>query len=48
MFKDVSYYGVYYSGEVVGLGNFVCEKCYYYLVFYIFEVLLVCLKCGYD
>lgn len=48
VFQDLNYYGVYYSGEVVGLGNLVCEKCYYYLVVYILDVLLCCLKCGYD
>lgn len=26
VFKDVSHHGVYHSGEVVGLGNLVCEN----------------------
>lgn len=29
VFKDVSHHGVYHSGEVVGLGNLVCEKCHH-------------------
>lgn len=48
VFQDFNYYGVYYSGEVVGLGNLVCEKCYFYFLIYILEVLMLCLKCGYD
>ena len=30
VFKDVSHHGVYHSGEVVGLGNLVCEQCHYH------------------
>lgn len=48
VFKDVSHHGVYHSGEVVGLGNLVCEKCHYHLAFYTPEVLPFCPKCGHD
>lgn len=48
VFKDVSHHGVYHSGEVVGLGNLVCEKCHYHLAFYTPEVLPLCPKCGHD
>ncbi|MFI8415360.1 zinc ribbon-containing protein [Serratia sp. NPDC078593] len=46
--KDVSHHGVYHSGEVVGLGNLVCEKCHHHLAFYTPEVLPRCPKCGHD
>ena len=45
VFKDVSHHGVYHSGEVVGLGNLVCEQCHYHLAFYTPEVLPLCPKC---
>ncbi|TCV97970.1 zinc ribbon-containing protein [Biostraticola tofi] len=48
VFKDVSHHGVYHSGEVVGLGNLVCERCHHYLAFYTPEVLPVCPACGHD
>ncbi|MBD8450981.1 zinc ribbon-containing protein [Serratia rubidaea] len=48
VFKDVSHHGVYHSGEVVGLGNLVCEKCHHHLAFYTPEVLPCCPKCGHD
>ena len=48
VFKDVSHHGVYHSGEVVGLGNLVCEQCHYHLAFYTPEVLPLCPKCGHD
>ncbi|PVZ85939.1 hypothetical protein C9426_17685 [Serratia sp. S1B] len=48
VFKDVSHHGVYHSGEVVGLGNLVCEKCHYHLAFYTPEILPRCPKCGHD
>lgn len=30
VFQDLNHHGVYHSGEVVGLGNLVCEKCHYH------------------
>ncbi|QUY49481.1 zinc ribbon-containing protein [Serratia plymuthica] len=48
VFKDVSHHGVYHSGEVVGLGNLVCEQCHHNLAFYTPEVLPLCPKCGHD
>lgn len=48
VFKDVSHHGVYHSGEVVGLGNLVCEQCHHHLAFYTPEVLPRCPKCGHD
>lgn len=48
VFKDVSHHGVYHSGEVVGLGNLVCEQCHHHLAFYTPEVLPLCPKCGHD
>ncbi|EKH4168638.1 hypothetical protein PQ665_33450, partial [Escherichia coli] len=35
-------------GEVVGLGNLVCEKCHFHLPIYTPEVLTLCPKCGHD
>ncbi len=32
--SDLNHHGVYHSGEVVGLGNLVCEKCRYHLAVY--------------
>jgi hypothetical protein len=29
-FQDLNHHGVYHSGEVVGLGNLVCEKCHHH------------------
>lgn len=34
VFQDLNHHGVYHSGEVVGLGNLVCEKCHYHLAVY--------------
>ncbi|MBG6244262.1 hypothetical protein CS369_04440 [Candidatus Symbiopectobacterium sp. 'North America'] len=48
LFKDVSHHGVYHSGEVVGLGNLVCENCHHHLAFYTPEVLPRCPKCEHD
>ena len=48
VFKDVSHHGVYHSGEVVGLGNLVCEQCHHHMAFYTPEVLPLCPKCGHD
>ncbi|MGU3730542.1 zinc ribbon-containing protein [Klebsiella michiganensis] len=48
VFQDLSHHGVYHSGEVVGLGNLVCEKCHYHLPVYTPDVLLRCPKCGHD
>lgn len=48
VFKDVSHHGVYSSGEVVGLGNLVCERCRHSLAFYTPEVLPLCPECGFD
>jgi len=48
VFKDVSHHGVYTSGEVVGLGNLVCERCHHQLAFYTPEVLPLCPECGFD
>lgn len=48
VFQDLNHHGVYNSGEVVGLGNLVCERCHYHLAVYTPEVLSVCPKCGHD
>lgn len=46
VFKDVNHHGVYHSGEVVGLGNLVCEKCQFNLAVYTPEILTRCPECG--
>ncbi len=46
VFQDLNHHGVYHSGEVVGLGNLVCENCHYHQAFYTPEVLPQCPKCG--
>lgn len=46
--NDLSHHGVYNSGEVVGLGNLVCERCNHRITFYTPEVLPRCPKCGYE
>ncbi|AFJ47792.1 zinc ribbon-containing protein [Shimwellia blattae] len=46
VFQDLHHHGVYHSGEVVGLGNLVCENCNHHLAFYTPEVLPHCPKCG--
>jgi Protein of unknown function (DUF1451). len=48
VFQDLNHHGVYHSGEVVGLGNLVCEKCNFHLAVYSPEVLPLCPKCGHD
>lgn len=48
VFQDLNHHGVYHSGEVVGLGNLVCEKCHYQLPVYTPDVLPRCPKCGHD
>ena len=48
VFQDLSHHGVYHSGEVVGLGNLVCEKCHFHLAVYTRDVLPLCPKCGHD
>ncbi|EAN4468032.1 zinc ribbon-containing protein [Salmonella enterica] len=48
VFQDLNHHGVYYSGEVVGLGNLVCEKCHFHLAVYTPDVLPRCPKCGHD
>lgn len=47
VFQDLNHHGVYHSGEVVGLGNLVCEHCHHHQAFYTPEVLPPCAKCGY-
>ena len=41
-FQDLNHHGVYHSGEVVGLGNLVCEKCHHHIAVYTPEVLPLC------
>lgn len=48
VFEDLNHHGVYHSGEVVGLGNLICEKCHNPLPVYTPEVLPLCPKCGHD
>lgn len=48
VFKDLSHHGVYHSGEVVGLGNLVCENCHHHIAIYTPDVLPVCPKCGHN
>ena len=46
--QDLNHHGVYHSGEVVGWGNLVCEKCHFHLAVYTPDVLPLCPKCGHD
>ena len=48
VFQDLNHHGGYHSGEGVGLGNLVCEKCHYHLAVYTPDVLPLCPKCGHD
>ena len=48
VFSDLNHHGVYHSGEVVGLGNLVCEKCHFHLAVYTPDALPLCPKCGHD
>ncbi|HBC8113725.1 TPA: zinc ribbon-containing protein [Raoultella planticola] len=48
VFQDLNHHGVYHSGEVVGLGNLVCEHCHYNLAVYTPDILPRCPKCGHD
>nr|WP_204161625.1 zinc ribbon-containing protein [Erwinia amylovora] len=46
VFQDLNHHGVYHSGEVVGLGNLVCEQCQFTRAIYTPEVLTRCPQCG--
>lgn len=48
VFQDLNHHGVYQSGEVVGLGNLVCENCQYTRAIYTPEVLKHCPECNHD
>ncbi|WP_017346867.1 zinc ribbon-containing protein [Pantoea sp. A4] len=48
VFQDLQHHGVYQSGEVVGLGNLVCEKCGFTRAIYTPETLTRCPECGHD
>ncbi|WP_293648571.1 zinc ribbon-containing protein [uncultured Pantoea sp.] len=48
VFQDLHHHGVYQSGEVVGLGNLVCEKCHFTRAIYTPEILTRCPECGHD
>ena len=48
VFQDLNHHGVYHSGEVVGLGNLVCEKCHYHLAVYTPDVLSLCPHFGHS
>lgn len=48
VFQDLNHHGVYQSGEVVGLGNLVCEKCHFTRAIYTPETLTRCAECGHD
>ncbi len=48
VFQDLNHHGVYQAGEVVGLGNLVCEKCQFTRAIYTPETLTRCPKCGHD
>jgi len=48
VFQDLHHLGVYQSGEVVGLGNLVCEKCQFTRAIYTPETLSRCSECGHD
>ncbi|MBE5252560.1 zinc ribbon-containing protein [Mixta mediterraneensis] len=48
VFQDLHHHGVYQSGEVVGLGNLVCEKCHFTRAIYTPETLSRCPECGHD
>ncbi|KQN54272.1 MULTISPECIES: zinc ribbon-containing protein [unclassified Erwinia] len=48
VFQDLNHHGVYQSGEVVGLGNLVCEQCQFTRAIYTPETLTRCPECGHD
>ncbi|QUG76687.1 zinc ribbon-containing protein [Erwinia sp. E602] len=48
VFQDLNHHGVYQSGEVVGLGNLVCEQCQFTRAIYTPEILTRCPECGHD
>ena len=48
IFQDLHHHGVYHSGEVVGLGNLVCENCGFERAIYTPETLSRCPECSHD
>lgn len=46
IFQDFEHHGIYQSGEMIGLGNLVCEQCQFSRAIYTPELLTPCLRCG--
>lgn len=46
MFQDLEHQGVYKAGDVIGLGNLVCEKCGHKVQYNHPTVIEPCSKCG--
>jgi predicted Zn-ribbon and HTH transcriptional regulator len=47
-FKELEHQGVYKSGELIGLGNLVCEKCGYKTQYNHVTEIKPCSQCGHD
>lgn len=48
LFEDVEHQGIYTSGEIVGLGHLVCEKCGDKTLYTHPTIIPSCRKCGCD
>ncbi|GAM54623.1 hypothetical protein JCM19232_3064 [Vibrio ishigakensis] len=47
-FQDLEHQGVYKSGEIIGLGNLVCEKCGHKTQYTHATEIPICSNCGHD
>ncbi|GAD91092.1 MULTISPECIES: zinc ribbon-containing protein [Vibrio] len=47
-FKDLDHQGVYKSGELIGLGVLVCEKCGHKTTYNHPTEIIACTQCGHD
>ncbi|MDG3087418.1 zinc ribbon-containing protein [Vibrio hannami] len=48
MFEDIEHQGIYKTGDVIGLGHLVCEKCGHKAQYIHPTVIEPCAKCGAD
>ncbi len=48
VFNDLEHQGIYNTGEIVGLGILVCEKCHHQEIYHHPQKVALCSKCSHD
>ncbi|EAS41411.1 zinc ribbon-containing protein [Photobacterium profundum] len=48
LMDDLQHQGIYQAGEIVGLGNLVCEKCGHHEIYSHAKRIELCSQCGHD